>query len=353
MKTLPAVFLAIALTAMGADALGCDLELSLVVHTRDIVFGDPLYVEVTLTNRGREPFEAPGSPFVSLRRNIWSGGILFNVWTYGSSDGRHESGMLRETWHIQAIDREGPEVLEPGRSARCLCSLTIPPVSQWGQRFWWQAPQARSVWLEAAYQLPGLADSTVLITSEAVSLGLHPRSEAEIAAVALWHQSGTRGAVPLPGPTPVDLGLPLPVGDREELAKRARRAPLSGELGHMIELSLRLRELFELRPQARDEGNRQLLECIAWEPPRPQYSEIPIWRIGEIDPQNTAKEAARKSAPGRQYNAQLKARVLARQLRSIALRYEMFSTVEALDRLIGDLEGNRGQTKPRKEAPGD
>ena len=57
MKSLAAVF-AIAVVLCGRVA-AADLEVAIRIHPAEIIVGDPLYVEVTITNRGREPVKGP------------------------------------------------------------------------------------------------------------------------------------------------------------------------------------------------------------------------------------------------------------------------------------------------------
>jgi len=343
--------IAVAVLGLGKLGHGCNLDLSLRAHSSVIVAGDPLFVEVTLTDRREDPFSAA---FLVPQRNLWSARLSV-IFSFLGPGGNFE---FRETYRVAPEEWEGPEVVEPGQSVRYYCCLAVPPLAQWKDAFWREAGLAGGVELTAAYQVASSPGSTATITSKVWHLGLKARPDSELAALALWHQRATRGQVPLRGPTPVDFGLPLQIADPKELAEFVRRIRFSGELGDVLALSLRLRELFDLPPPARDEGNRQLLDYLRKKPDFVTHFGAPPWVIAGIYPEDIAKLRAQEGPPFQfldadgatkslTYDVDLKRRVVAGKVRSIALRYELASTAKAVEGLIRDLQANGpGRKKP-------
>ncbi len=338
-----------AMAILGPGTLGgaCDLELSLRTHSKVILWGDPLYVEVTLSDRTADPFSPA---FLVPQRRLWAARLSLTF----SFVGRSGTFEFRQTYRLDPEEWDGPEVAEPGQSVRYYCCLLVPPPARWNDAFWREAVVTGGVHLAVAYQAAGASGSTVLLTSQRWPVVLEARPDAELAALAFWHREGTGGQVPEPGPTPADFGLPLQVVNGGDLGDRVRQVRFSGELRDVLAVSVQLRELFKLPAQARDQGNRRLLDYLRAKPDYVTHFGAPPWVIAGVDPEGIAKLRAQKGPPFQfldargtirafPYDVCLKRRVMAGKVRSIALRYGMASTARAMEELIGDLHASGGQ----------
>lgn len=347
MNILRSPLMATAIIALGRLAIGCDLELDLRAHSEILVFGDPLYVEVTLRDRSDDPFASP--VFLVPQPQAWSRrlSLVFSFPRGGNFE-------FCETHRLAAADWDGPVVVEPGRSIRYYCRLMVPPFPRWSDAFW---REAGVVFLTTVYQVSGSRDSAAVITSAPWGVSIERRQEAELAALALWHARKSGGEVPRPGPTPADFGLPLYAVDLNDLTQFVHRTKLSGELREVVGVSLRLRELFESPSNARDERNARLLDCLRTEPDFVTHLGAPPWVVAAVHPHDIEQLRAQQGRDGLfsflardggikrfRYDLALKRRVLAGQLRAIALRYKMATTAEALEGLMRDLEPNTAQT---------
>lgn len=296
MNAISLFLLPLAVLSTDERVAACDLQITVRPHRKDVVFGDPLYVEVTIVNRAKEPVS-------SLRPCLDFNTFWFTV-----------SSLDRELSYSTAHDRGGglmgglePIVFEPGKERRYYFCLFLPIFHRFNHPFWKPYRQGGHVVISGVYPLR----SRVTLLTSGFTITVDARDEDKIAALQYWHKREGKREDYKKGPTPADFHLPVHIANRKELEEFAVHTSLQGELRDLVDLSLRFRDLYELPPESREAGNRKL---VAWLRKQPD----------------------------------VKRQVLARELRSLAEAYNMRSTAGALEALIEESDAERRETSEAK-----
>lgn len=302
MNALPSLLLPLVVLLANGDAPRCTLEMTIRLHTDTVLFGDPLYVEVTIVNRGEEP--------VSGRRpDLWLNTLRFTM--------SHSKSRMSYTYSEGGAYGDKPIVFEPHKPVKYYCYFFLPRFVRYDNPFSKLFRGGGELGISCTYGLR----PEVTLNSRRHYVSVKARNESEIASLAYWvkDKKEAKREDRRWGPTPADFRLPVNLANRKEMGEFAFHTVLDGELGGLVVLSLKLRDLYELPPESREAGNRKLVEWLLKQP-------------------------------------EVKCQVLLRKLRSIALNYNMTSTFEALgggDRNRPSLvpEGGIWDIKPEEVEP--
>jgi len=286
MSTLPLLPLSLLVLFADQPADACDLEISIRTHAQELVFGDPLYVEVTIVNRGKEVMSAPRPiPQVNTFALKFHDPETDMVIGDGGGGGCYGLGK--------------PLRLEPGKPVKSYWYFFVPPLYRFNHPFWKRIRDGRGFWVYGVYKYR----PRVAFISKSVHLYVEPRKESEIAALVYWTKADLNGHVR--GPTPADFGIPFRSGLNREQAHELAFNVTSGELGDLFHLSAEFRDLYEVPPDSRRAANRKLIERLRKQP------------------------AVRRQGA----HPDVKRYALAWKLRDLAASYNMGSTVKALQTL--------------------
>gem|GEM_PF-6994742 len=361
-----------------STAQACDLELTMRVHTDRIVFGDPLYIEVTLANRGEKPLSV-------VPPSTMSGNLLFSI--------AEVTGTFS---YLMPVGRGGPlasppqpVLLYPGKSLATYHVVAMPPFDLWDERDFWRHQRVRQGleqergrrvrdFCDERYFFPAQrAVGRVLIQAEytpktrglrLVSRGhyvrLEPRPEGEIAAIRAWQkkqfprEAYTGGPMPLEaafGDPRLSINWRLRMPNQRELQKFVCEAAITGELGDWLRLCLLVRKAYDAASDAREIANRELVAALMQEPDVIRHFGAPEF----FAPGPTLRDEMKKwgNPTAREYNfllrdgetlarvhydVDLKRQVLARELHTVAISHQqvMGSTAQALRKLIRPADEN-------------
>jgi hypothetical protein len=215
----------------------CDLQITIRPHAGEVVFGDPIYIEVTIANPGAESVDA-------LPRLFWGQDRL----AFTVHDTKNDVQMVRH-----GVRSSVPTHFEPAQSVTFYEYLFVPKLRAADREFWRSIRAAERVEIFAVYALrPG-----VVLVSNRLSVPLRQRDEEEMRLLQEWAMPDKPWSR---GPTPTDFGIDFQrsIG-REATAEIG--AQIGGELGSMLRFCARLQEIYSLPMAARDAKNREL---IAW-----------------------------------------------------------------------------------------
>jgi len=274
----------------------CDLEITVRPHRKDVVFGDPLYLEVTFVNRAEEAVS--GLPPDLELKTFW-----FNV-------ARLDGELSYSTRHELGGGMQGGNliVFEPGKEMKYYFRLFLPVFHRYNHPFWKSFRQGGHVVLSGVYPL----GSGATLATAGFTVIVDARDEDEIAALGYWSKKEVAREDYEKGPTPANFYVPMHVANRKELAEAAVHTSLDGELGDLVALSLKFRDLYESPPEAREGGNGVLVEWLRKQP-------------------------------------DVKSEVLARAVHNLAGSYNMWSTARAIEKGFPDIKPFTGFERERRE----
>jgi hypothetical protein len=287
MNAFALFLLPIALVSAEARAPACDLRLTIRPHADRVFFGDPLYVEVTILNEGEEPVSKLPPDYDFFTRS----------WFMISSTDR--TGLSYSNQYEYGCPMMGgvkPIFFEPGKPVKFYACVFLPVCQRFDHPFWKRYRRGGHVVVLAVYPFrAGWLLGSCEVTVQA-------RSKHEIARLAYWTQPREdRPEDYRKGPTPADFWFPVYIANRQEMEEFASDTLLEGELGSLVDLSLRFRGLYDSPPDSRQPGNAELIEWLRKQP-------------------------------------DVKREVLARKLRGLAGGYNMSSTVKAIEDAFGGKE---------------
>jgi hypothetical protein len=234
-------------------ARSADIDLSLLPQSKRIVYGDPLYLELTLINRTEAdvvlptPSAASGSIVLRL--------FAIDVKGLDESDSRRVvPGIGGSAAGVKTI------TLEPGKPAYFYFYVLLPEFAEAEDKFWTALRKGGSLRIALEYR----DGETGLGRTQLESFSLTPRDADELRALERSARPGKKPAGK--GPNPGDFGLEsFAALDKNETAALAD-AVQTGELADLMRLTFRLQELYELPDEARGPGNQTLARWLSLQP---------------------------------------------------------------------------------------
>ncbi len=245
MSKLSQLLLAVMLFAQGNEVRASDLELSIRTHAREVTFGDPLYVEVTIVNRGKEA--------VSALPTYHSDRFRFEI--------RNADTHL-VMWKIDAEGERSPLEFAPGKPNTFHQFLFVPGARLFNHPFW--APNRQR---EEFYYICGvyrLNDAGDELRSKWQDLLVHARNDAELRSLERWAWAEVQTSGKEPAPNHFGLHFLRPLGHRQTLQIASQIQP--GEIANVLEVTMRLQELYATPPELRAAGDDTLIEWLRKQP---------------------------------------------------------------------------------------
>jgi hypothetical protein len=327
MNAFALLLLPIALVSAEARPARCDLHITIRAHADRVVFGDPLYVEMTIVNESEDPVSGPPPD-----------DMFITSWFMVSS--MDKSGLSYSNHYEYGCPMRGgirPIVFQPHQPVKYYLRVFLPFYHRFDHPFWSRYHGGGRVVVLAVYPL---RTGWALGSCE---VALEGRPESQIEAIRHWAEPQFNREDYEKGPTPADFWLPVYIANREEMAEFASRAALSGELGDLVDLSLLFRDLYELPPESREQANRELVEWLRKEPDVLHHFGGAESMISDVERERLQKQFDRTHSDSNyyflgaeggiervRYYPEVKRQVLARELRSLAEGYNMRSTADAI-----------------------
>jgi len=370
MSGLRKIFVVVAIASVATKPSACeicDLELTMRVHSDRIVFGDPLYVEVAVVNRGEHPVSLPPPD------------LVFGTLSFLVSDVTG-SFSCRTPVGSGVVGLLGVRLLKPRQRLTLYCSFAMPKFEDFDEPLFWKPLQRGGSVVVRAEYMPWFwqalreeagavrpeEDGTKrqvnhwkLFLSAGQYVRLEPRPQSELRVMRAWKKKRfpreayrqPRGLI-LSG-WPLGPELPGAIPNRFGLENFARQAKLSGELGDWLQVHRLLQDVYSAEPAAREEANRRLVEWLTKEPDFIRFFGVSDGRVPSLTAGSGMREMLEKWGdpaaheyifllPDGQtfarihYDADLKRQVLARELHTVAISHQqvMGSTAESLRKLI-------------------
>ncbi len=240
LRLLPPLFVIILIGR--ADA--CDLEITVRAHARSVIFGDPLYIEVKIVNRGASVVSAVpeyyhGDRFAFRIRDPQTGLQIV----------RHGHGT------------PAPNQFQPGEIVTFYQYVFLPGLHDPNRNdFWKSIRNGQSIQLWGSYPLsPKMA-----VSSDGQDITVNARADEELRTLQRWawaeiERSGK-------GPVPSDFGLHLlrPLDHTQTLQLASQIQP--GEIADLLFVTMRLQELYATPPESRAAGDKTLVEWLRNQP---------------------------------------------------------------------------------------
>jgi hypothetical protein len=250
MNSICAAVTAISALAVGAKLGASELELVVRTHAPEIAFGDPLYIEMTIVNRGEEVVSAlpPIPEFGYLRFEIWDTERNM-VLRIGERGGGFVGGA-------------SPVQYQPGRPLRRYMACVIPSLERLDRSFW--TANRGHLLIHAVYRISGerFTDTKVELRSPGCDLVVHPRNPAEMRFLERWAWAEDFRRM-LKGPTVGDLGLPQLDAVNPEQTARVASGLQPGEIADLLDLTIRMQNLYHGPQVVPAASNRELIEWLS------------------------------------------------------------------------------------------
>ncbi|MEX2173758.1 MAG: hypothetical protein WD872_05305 [Pirellulaceae bacterium] len=262
--------------AIGQTVAGAGLEMTIRAHPRRVIFGDPLYLEVTIVNRGEEVVTGP-KPIPDLNT------IGFPIYdpqtrlTINASSGGGGVGFPSDVSY------------QPGQAVKHYWHIYLPKLTQVDNKFWKPMRDGGGVVLYAQHGIaPGL-----LLRSNLVNVGIGKRKKSEMLLLEHYAQNEVLGFEG--GPSPANLGVsfksPLNLKDTRTIGANLR----AGELQDMLFTMVSFQEVFEAAPADQPERIRILVNNLKKQPDiKRQWLTQELHRLAKTFRMAAATEALQK-----------------------------------------------------------
>jgi hypothetical protein len=226
-------------------------ELKIRPHATRVVFGDPLYVEATLTNRGKEPALAPAF-------SLDTANVGFRV---RNPETRLEFGAAGGDGAYFNAGAGGPGKHEPGETVKRVWPVFLPNAFWFDHPFWKEGRAGKEVEVDI-WAVFGVAPGLVL-RSERLSVTILPRPDDEMKAIEFWAKAKgvfDSDTVIWPSDFGINVGV-LCKKDTRELANAVK----TGTLAELLQRTLLLQEFCD-PPEKREARSAELVEWVRKQP---------------------------------------------------------------------------------------
>jgi len=270
------VIIAIVVVSIGQCISASDLELKVRPHAREVVFGDPLYFEVTIINRGGGVVTAP-PPSLDLR-------------TFDFRIHDHET-ELEMTSLIGGGFSGGDDVkYEPGQPKKHYWTVFMPTLGRIDHPFWKPVRDGRQLFASGKYPLR----SGFSVSSNGEQVYVASRDDEELRVLKHWSTIKVTDYEDVPHVA--SFGLRVKALNRRQTLELASKIK-TREIADLLQLTIQLQNLHHAAPDSREPGNRALVEWLKAQP-------------------------------------EIKRQALSAEVRSLAESHRMDSTVRAVQSLI-------------------
>ncbi len=223
-----------------------DLELTIRAHSARVQFGDPLYIEVTIVNRGKETVTAP------LPHPDDSFGFRIH-------DPKTEL-QIRQGGTGGFVGTEKPVEYLPGKAVKHYWRLLLPGAYQFDHVFWKPVRAGQTVRVWGVFGLrPGLA-----LTSNSLDIVVENRDVDEMQALEHWATTDFDGFEK--GPSPADLGLyfksALTRSQTDEFASKL----MPGDFQDLLLMTIQFKDIYAAPVESRAARDRGLVEWLKKQP---------------------------------------------------------------------------------------
>jgi hypothetical protein len=231
-------------------AAAADLEVTIHPHAERVVFGDPLYLEVTIVNNGDAPVTGP-MPHPDL--NTLALRLLI-------------SNIGSDEWIVLPSFGPAPQaktmVFEPGQPRTFYWYVFLPKLSDLADPFWQPLYEGGRVVITANYHD---GDKKLGWTTKGTWVRIAPRDAAEARTLERLN-AANRHSEREAGPSASDFGiLPRQPLSRRQTAELAEQIQ-TGELADLLRIVIRLQKLYDTPAAERDADNRKLIEWLSIQP---------------------------------------------------------------------------------------
>lgn len=238
------------------------LEFKVRVYPDVVVYGDPLYIEFRMINHSDEDIDCSSDrDFRDPRR------VDVYVQDYEYNGSRHEVGT-RLLWGLKSMF--DPKVFRKRSTTTWYKREFVPPIADANRGFWQCQASTRKLVLECSYTIyVSKRLGEVRVMSEPIGLRVKSRDSDEISILdELKERDANRDPETSNGPAATDFGIGLAILTDPGWAHYAAEN-ISGGLGELIRLSVRLNELYQLSRKSEqvvwsDEARQKERQLLRW-----------------------------------------------------------------------------------------
>lgn len=229
--------------ALSGVCIGSDFELTIRSHSDRITFGDPLFIEVTLVNRGTKSQTAPAASMLAatLGLKVYDANTRLSM-PLGETGGAWGNSQAR---------------YEPNQHIKHYWYVFLPGLRGFEHPFWKPIySKGQSVLIRGAYW----PSQKLSVMSNTIDVHVETREDEEMRSLEYWSKGDTRGFGK--GPIPNDLGLQFKSGlGRQQTEELSKKIP-SGEIHDLLLLSMHLRDIYDTSADSRDAKDKGLVEWL-------------------------------------------------------------------------------------------
>jgi len=248
-STLSAALVCTSCICIGV-ASASDLELTIRAHSESIVFGDPLYLETSIVNRGKDTVQAYGPSDITGS---------FEIRARDSANRRLEINCFPKRGSPGLAEDPSPIPYLPGVARKARWEGFLPYANELKQPFWNEIHNREWV------QIWGIVwiERNLALKSNVLTIRVIPRKADEIAVLKRW--SPLNQATPDTNIWPSDVGVDLYGVHRRDTTAEVASQVKSGELAGLLQLTLRLQKLYH-EADTREAESAALVDWIRKQP---------------------------------------------------------------------------------------
>lgn len=243
MKTLSLGFVFGLIVFFSTQLCASDLELTIRPHTRQILFGDPLYIQASIINRGKAAVFGP-------RPTYELGTIRFEIRD-------PETDLI--IWHggRRGFGDEGePERFDPDQPVKYYWHLFLPGLPRLDDAFWKPIRKGRTLYICGVYRLH---PSRVEVRSDWHEVRVAARDEGELRSLVFFMPTEDRSTKG-PGVSSFGVLLGQRINRQQTLDLSSKIKP--GELLDLFQLAIRMQEIYATPKDSRQESDAGLVAVL-------------------------------------------------------------------------------------------
>ncbi|HEY2412490.1 MAG TPA: hypothetical protein VGI40_09625 [Pirellulaceae bacterium] len=255
------------------SAAAYDLEMRVRLFSKEIVFGDPLYMEVTIVNGGKSSVIAPPPLFSSYKTQLNIEKLPARLITYAGPEGDvgGEAAVRPNNFKNFLIGDSTAMEYRPGEPHKHYWFFLLPSMHdlEFKRPFWkhLEEDETLAVWLSYNVEYTGRSPRLALL-SAVQHIRINKRPDEEIKSLEKWFEGQDhkgKGDAPEMGPDPGDFRIFSSARNRKQTREFAEAVKI-GELADLLQFTLLLQDVFHAAPEAKPAAEARFMAKLRAQP---------------------------------------------------------------------------------------
>jgi hypothetical protein len=268
MKNMLIIIATLVVSATACHAY--DLEIEMRLLSNEIVFGDPLFMEVTVTNRSKEAIFAPRPWIDALEIELNLLDTYERLATTAPDNDAGRGAWTIDKSKVKEIRRGVARIrFDPGEAMKFYWFVFLPSTHQFDLPFWkhYRDNHKFAVWLSYPVEFfDNRTEQMVILRSRQQELTITERDERELKAILrAYDDLAPRTERAEGGPGSANLGFPLHIYTRKETRDLARIVK-SGELADILQFTLLRQDVYHAAADAKAAAEARLIDKLRAQP---------------------------------------------------------------------------------------